>query len=220
MLCSATSAMKLKNGRPIRLTGHVFNDAKGWQQLRARPQPTINLTVRTSRDDYMHSGATSSPVLKGGSITAIAATGCQSCLIGLKTAYRLGFKNSDFIAVKHNMKAVNKHSINIAGAVLLRLSGFDSEGYPMETAQVCYVTPDNDNMYLSREACVDLGLISPTFPIFGQVKNNHQTAKNNNVSTLLETHIFLTARLAALEVADRALLNQCYHPPIGVGRMV
>ena len=32
--------------------------------------------------------------------------------------------------------------------------------------------------------------------------------------------IFLTARLAALEVADRALLNQCYHPPIGVGRMI
>ena len=34
-------------------------------------------------------------------------------------------------------------------------------------------------------------------------------------------HIFLAARLAALEeVADRALLNQCYHPPIGVGRMI
>ena len=32
--------------------------------------------------------------------------------------------------------------------------------------------------------------------------------------------IFLKARLAALEVADRALLNQCYHPPIGVGRMI
>ena len=31
---------------------------------------------------------------------------------------------------------------------------------------------------------------------------------------------FLTARLAALEVADRALLNQCYHPPIVVGRMI
>ena len=32
--------------------------------------------------------------------------------------------------------------------------------------------------------------------------------------------IFLTARLAALEVADRALLNRCYHPPIGVGWMI
>ena len=32
--------------------------------------------------------------------------------------------------------------------------------------------------------------------------------------------IFLTARLAAPEVSDRALLNQCYHPPIGVGRMI
>ena len=27
--------------------------------------------------------------------------------------------------------------------------------------------------------------------------------------------IFLTDRLAAPEVSDRALLNQCYHPPIG-----
>ena len=52
----------------------------------------------------------------------------------------------------------------------------------------------------------------------------------SNASSLLEQkqsiinssimNIFLTARLAALEVADRALLNECYHPPIGVGRMI
>ena len=32
---------------------------------------------------------------------------------------------------------------------------------------------------------------------------------------MLLISIFLPARLAALEVADRALLNQCYHQPIG-----
>ena len=39
------------------------------------------------------------------------------------------------------------------------------------------------------------------------------------ISKSLIFSIFLTARLTALEVVDRALLNQCYHPPIGVGRM-
>ena len=39
------------------------------------------------------------------------------------------------------------------------------------------------------------------------------------VHQIPDNGIFLTARLAAPEVSDRALLNQCYHPPIGVGRM-
>jgi hypothetical protein len=82
--------------------------------------------------------------------------------------YRLGFRRADLLSVEHKMNVVNKNAIEIIGAVLLRLPGFDNDGYPLETAQVCYVTPDTDNMYLSREACVDLGLISPSFPLFGE----------------------------------------------------
>ena len=55
-----------------------------------------------------------------------------------------------------------------------------------------------------------------------QFPSKHETVRLMLVSCLLGQWltIFLTARLAALEVADRALLNQCYHPPIGVGRMI
>ena len=61
----------------------------------------------------------------------------------------------------------------------------------------------------------------------GKYRLEHLNINESGVSMMSFHHpkmyiiaIFLTARLAALEVADPALLNQCYHPPIGVGRMI
>jgi hypothetical protein len=172
MLCMASTAISNAHGKKkINLFHHVFNDDTGWQQRRSQSQPAITILARVCKDDYTHFGVTLASIPKGGPITAIADTGCQSCLIGLKLVYRLGLRKSDLLTVQHKMNAVNRNSINIIGAVLLRLSGYDKGGYPMETAQICYVTPDTGNMYLSREACVGLGLISPTFPAVGEVRD-------------------------------------------------
>ena len=70
---------------------------------------------------------------RGGQVTAIADTGCQSCLIGLKMVYRLGFKQADLLPVEHKMSAANRQAIEITGAVILRLRGADSGGYPVES---------------------------------------------------------------------------------------
>jgi hypothetical protein len=153
----------------IKLHHHIFSSDKGWLQRRAKTQPIVTVTARVCKDDYTHFGVPLKSSPHGGPISAVADTGCQSCLIGLKLVYQLGFRKPDLINVQHKMNAVNKNAIEIMGAVLLRLSGFDKDGYPLETAQVCYVTPDTDSMYLSREACVDLGLISPSFPSLGEV---------------------------------------------------
>ena len=58
-----------------------------------------------------------------------------------------------------------------------------------------------------------------------EMKRKEQTKtfmmiSNSKNLWFLGLYIFLTARLAAPEVSDRALLNQCYDPPIGVGRMI
>jgi hypothetical protein len=171
LLCAAITVSNRNGKKAIKLLHHVFNDDMGWQQRRSQSQPVITISARVCKDDYTHFGRTLASIPKGGPITAIADTGCQSCLIGLKVVYRLGLRKADLLAVQHRMNAVNRDSINIMGAVLLRLSGNDKDGYPMETAQVCYVTPDTTNMYLSREACVDLGLISSTFPAVGDVRD-------------------------------------------------
>lgn len=155
----------------------------GWQQRRSRPQPTISVGARVCNDDYIHFGKALKSTPQGGSITAVADTGCQSCLIGLNVVHRLGFKKSDLLSVQHKMSAVNKNPIDIIGAVILRLHGPDKDGYPLETTQICYVTPVINTMFLSREACVDLGFISSTFPAFGEALGDHTTQADTAAST-------------------------------------
>ena len=65
------------------------------------------------------------------------------------------------------MHAANNKGINILGAVILRLSGKDSNNKSVETRQIVYVTDSSDKFFLSKEACVALGMISKEFPRVG-----------------------------------------------------
>ena len=64
------------------------------------------------------------------------------------------------------MHAANGDPIDIHGAVILRISGHRS-GMRRETRQFVYITPTTDAMYLSRDACRDLGMIDAAFPADG-----------------------------------------------------
>ena len=166
-ICAATSNHK-RGRKTITLHHHVFSNGGGWQQRRSLPQPTVSLTAYACKEDYEHFGMPLSSYPRGGQVTAIADTGCQSCLIGLKMVYRLGFKQADLLPVEHKMSAANRQAIEITGAVILRLRGADSGGYPVESTQICYVTLESEKLFLCREACTDLGLISSSFPILGE----------------------------------------------------
>ena len=167
MICPAAVTGPTKQ-KPIVLSHHVFSDDKGWLQRRSLPQPTVTITASVCNDDYIHVGTSLRSTPRGGEVSAVADTGCQSCLIGSKVVHYLGFRDRDLLGVEHRMNAVNQHSIDISGAVILRLTGIDKGGQQLQTTQICYVTPDTDKLYLSREACVDLGLISSSFPTFGE----------------------------------------------------
>ena len=69
------------------------------------------------------------------------------------------------------MNAANNRSIKILGAVILRISGIDKDGNLQETRQFTYVTNDSNQFYLSRSACIDLGMISEKFPTIGETSN-------------------------------------------------
>ena len=66
------------------------------------------------------------------------------------------------------MHTANKHGINILGAAILRFSGKTSNGM-RESRQIVYVTHVDNKVFLSREACVSLGIISDQFPKVGEI---------------------------------------------------
>ena len=101
-------------------------------------------------------------------ISALADTGCQSCLGGTDLLRKLNLKISDLIPVKTKMRSANNGSINLLGAILLNLSGSDSQGRTFSSNQMTYITDCSDTFFLSRSACSNLGIISENFPTIGE----------------------------------------------------
>ena len=87
--------------------------------------------------------------------TVMADTGCQSCL---------GLHQTDLIPVTMRMYAANNKGITILRATILRFSGKGKSGATLETRQITYVTDSSDQLFLSREACTVLGIISESSP--------------------------------------------------------
>ena len=98
----------------------------------------------------------------------MADTGCQSCLASMSIICRLGLNENSLIPVTTRMHAANSKGINIMGAVVLRFYGQSQPGLTLESRQIVYVTNDSDKLFLTREACEDLGIISGTFPTIGE----------------------------------------------------
>jgi len=177
-LCSlSTKSMSLDH--------HLYNHLSDtWIQKSSKPQPFVNLTIGTSQGDYERLGYNLNTKTRPGRIACMADTGCQSCLAGMKAISRLGLKTQDLIPVTLKMHAANNKGIKIIGAAILRISGEDKDGNTLETRQITYVTDTSDKFFLSREACISLGMITDTFPTVGEMDTHdiaaHSTSDVND----------------------------------------
>lgn len=102
----------------------------------------------------------------------MADTGCQSCLISMKLLRRIGVQPKHLTPASMTMNAANDGYIVIIGSVVVRLSGQSPTGGTLETRQILYVTKRTNKLFRSQEACKDLGLVSPDFPLVGSHAEN------------------------------------------------
>ena len=174
-LCGVTSTDSTKG---TSLAHHIFNKfTKEWLRRRSKPQPYVRLQMSIQREDYNHFGFPLKVPQAQSFVSAMADTGCQSCLAGLKVVKKLGLSVGDLIPVDIEMHAANNNNIRILGATILRLSGKNNK---QSTRQMVYVTDNTDKLFLSREACVDLEIIPETFPTMGEAE---ETKSTNSIST-------------------------------------
>ena len=169
--CSVHGFDRSCGGHGIALDHHVYDSlSQAWVRRKSSPQPFTDVTVQTLPGDYEALGfSLPSPSLPH-SIPAMADTGCQSCLAGMKVIRRLGLRQQDLIPVNMKMRTATKGGVRILGAIPLRLSGMGSLGRNVETRQMTYITDSSDHLFLSKEACVDLGIISDSFPRLGETQ--------------------------------------------------
>ena len=96
----------------------------------------------------------------------------------MKSVRLLGIRARDLIPVTMKMYTACNDGIKILGATILRFSGTSPFGAPLETHQFTYITDDSDKVFLSREACKELGMISEQFPTIGETPTTHPSAQS------------------------------------------
>ena len=160
---------------------HIFDKTAGkWVMRNSKEQPLIEVSLSVTDFPEHSSDATRLPT-KSVTKQALADTGCQSCLTGTAVAEQLGLGPSDYIKVDMKMRTADNKDIPIAGAIPLLITTTDDQGRSVHSKQMTYVTKAlHDKIYLSREACTDLGIITPTFP---KATANHQCAAAGNDNT-------------------------------------
>ncbi|CAG2218786.1 unnamed protein product [Mytilus edulis] len=151
-----------------------------WISKASQPQPFVNLVLRILPEDYEAFGFNMTKEQNTVAISAMADTGCQSCLAGIKVIHRLGINQTELIPVNMKMHAANNKGITILGATILRISGRDDQGRHVETRQMTYVTDNSDKLFISREACIALRMISDSFPTIGEIDDTQQTLGTEN----------------------------------------
>ncbi len=174
-LCATTSTSvpQHKGRQSITLDHYLYNNiCDEWRRHASQKQPFINLTVSIKPDDYTALGYQLDASPQTSSLPVMADTGCQSCLAGIDVLKQIGLLKKDLIPVEMQMHAANNNSIAILGAAILRFSGTNRNGKVIETRQIVYVTDSTNKLFLSREACVTLGIISKTFPTVGESTSN------------------------------------------------
>ena len=188
-ICSATQVLPtLDSCNLITLDHHIYDDiCNSWRRRQSDPQPCINISVGVVPSDTEHIGI--KPTLSADAPTntvpyiAMADTGCQSCLAGFDLLTKLNIKKTQLIPVSMKMTAANNQSIEIAGALPLRITGISPSKTAHTTKQLVYFTPSARRLFLSKNACRSLGLISNNITTIGEmhaaddVKSKPQTCQ-------------------------------------------
>ena len=163
---------------------HIYDANTGrWMIRHSRPQPYIDVEISVADFKELDENRAQPENTININHRAIADTGCQSCLAGTKILSRLNVNASDLLPVETKMHAADNRDIPIIGALPITVNATIS-GNRATTKQLVYITETLKNtLYLSREACIDLGIIGPGFPYTGPTSqcaaSNHEEERCN-----------------------------------------
>ena len=147
------------------LDHYVFdNHQKLWKLQPSDPQPTVQVKISICLDSY-EDFKLQAPPAQARSVTAVADTGCQSCLAGMNLLFLIGLEPRHLLQTSMKMNSVNRQTIVIEGALFLKMSSSESRNNEPVTRQIVYFTKQCNKFYLSKDTCIKLGIIDKCFPI-------------------------------------------------------
>ena len=141
----------------------MYDSVRGWV-ARREDHGRIRLPAYTVPEDAVAFKIAHREV-KPTNVLAVADSGCQACLMGLQTLYKLGLKKSDLCRIRSQSTSINGSSLDVIGVVVLRLAGVDpGTGKIVETAAQVRVAEGVKDMFISKGVMKALGIIKADFP--------------------------------------------------------
>ena len=188
------SSEQTKPNKALRLDHHIYNSfSKTWIRKASQQQPFVKVKVSTSKADYSSLGYKLAVPPRSTSTFGMADTGCQSCLAGPSLMRRLGLSKKHLIKVTMQMHAANSNGITILGCIIATISATKECGTLVESKQIIYISEDCNKLFLSRETCAALGIISQDFPVIGEAEVFATRSKTDEVDEVLSNDTGITA---------------------------
>ena len=98
----------------ITLDHHLYDNlCDRWNKRASDPQPYVRVHIGAFEEDYRALGFALRKQVSVAELPAMADTGCQSCLMGIQVAERMGLNADDLIHVTMTMRAANEGGIPI-----------------------------------------------------------------------------------------------------------
>ena len=168
MYCLAKVSREVDRVNKVKVP-HMLHEQLEWVIKHPPPQPCIRLSVNIDTRSYRDNRVKPPSALKHRSadMTALADTGCQAVCMGPGQLTRIGLSVKDLMEVDLKLSGANGSSIGILGGLFITITGEDSNGKKWSTKQLCYVAEGVTRLMLSKEACVQLGIINSSFPSVG-----------------------------------------------------
>ena len=150
----------------------VHTEHADWLAQLAMPSPTLPLAVRVDRSAYANLRLSIPKSALRPSRTArlhsCADTGAQLTTVPATIFTHLGLRSSDLLPKATNLNTVTGAPVDLLGGLLLEFTGINpTTGVARTTHQLAYVSSTVPYPFLSREACMDLGIIPHNFPAIG-----------------------------------------------------
>ena len=82
----------------------------------------------------------------------------------MNLVHSLGITRRELIPVATNVNAAGANGLNLVGGMFITIASTDQEGNIRETRQMCYISEKIFVLYLSEQACKDLGVLQEDFP--------------------------------------------------------
>ena len=143
----------------------VYDKRQGWVQRRPSDLPSLEVSVKLLPDAHNSVGYKIPGSVKVRNVDryrAIADTGAQTTAAGENLVKCLGLSRSHLIPVSQSIQTADGAPIHVLGAICIRVSCGDSH-----TDQLCYISQSCPMLFLSTDACEQLGVIPASFPRAG-----------------------------------------------------